>query len=581
MEEWVLEERDKKSYFLILEKKMVRKNILLLVVGIFLISFVSAVCPSSMPNGMIFCEDFEDQNYYDTFGTGADNCANLGRHCISNEEESSYYMRGNWYEPGTDSVCNEIGENNPRMNAGVGQYCEGGSGSYVPMDFSTSYSSGEFWIKFRAKFPSTGGSRYHNSGGWDEIKIFNIDGLSSGDNYIQATFLGYINSYGAQWGSQWHGNGYGFEDGGWHTWLLKWEDAGSVTLWIDDVQIMSRSLSGGKFRRWAYGYAHNTIIADSAWMMDDVEIWDRIPDSQPFVCQNGVCESGEDCLSCPQDCVADNDGDTYDSTACGGTDCNDNNVNIYPGAIEVCDLVDNNCIGGIDENNGDCSGLMPYCVSGACVECIDDIDCSGSDTCVNYFCTTPSDTIVSVDSTYSGYSTSVIDDEVIIADGGTATTWASASNSTQPHWVAINFSQSRDINNVTIYWAYNNQQSMLMSSQEVQVQYWDGSQYLTAATITNSGAVEVSSATFSTINTASLRLYQPANMGPLTYSTVIWLTEVDYSLGAISQCSSAADSDFSDDVSIIELINYIGDWKAGSVLMTELMTAIGEWKNGC
>jgi len=43
--------------------------------------------------------------------------------------------------------------------------------------------------------------------------------------------------------------------------------------------------------------------------------------------------------------AADNDGDGYDESK----DCNDADASIYPGAIEVCDGVDNNCDGFTDE----------------------------------------------------------------------------------------------------------------------------------------------------------------------------------------------------------------------------------------
>ena len=266
--------------------------------------------------------------------------------------------------------------------------------------------------------------------------------------------------------------------------------------------------------------------------LDNLEIWDGMPDEQPPECGDGNCDPGETCSSCSADCPT--------------------------GAGQVC-----------------CSGIL---YTG---DCCDNNDCILPETCVNHVCTTLSDTIVSVDSIYSGYSPFVIDDEIINADGGTLTTWASASSSTNPHWVTINFSQPRDINNVIIYWAYNNQQSLFMSSQEVQVQYWDGSQYLTAATISNTGEVESSSITFPTISTTSLYFFQPTNIGPATYSTVIWLTEIDYSLET-SACSSGADNNPPDGVvSITELMNYISQWKAGSVTISELMTGIGEWKNGC
>jgi hypothetical protein len=115
---------------------------------------------------------------------------------------------------------------------------------------------------------------------------------------------------------------------------------------------------------------------------------DSLSCSQPagFVLNNGDCEDNiasvfpvafEVCNNIDDNCngvadegvqtmyFADNDGDAYGEMsavilACAapvgyvenGVDCNDNNTAIYPGALEICNLIDDNCNGFADEGAG-------------------------------------------------------------------------------------------------------------------------------------------------------------------------------------------------------------------------------------
>ncbi len=87
--------------------------------------------------------------------------------------------------------------------------------------------------------------------------------------------------------------------------------------------------------------AFNTVACDD---LDACTVGDQ--------CQDGSCVSGP---------IQDLDGDGYgDGTgACTGNDCDDSDDTIYPGAVELCDLADNNCNGLVDEGCPICDTVDP------------------------------------------------------------------------------------------------------------------------------------------------------------------------------------------------------------------------------
>ncbi len=69
--------------------------------------------------------------------------------------------------------------------------------------------------------------------------------------------------------------------------------------------------------------------------------------SSNWIAPGGVA-TGSSCGT-PATCCPDVDGDGFTDAARGGADCDDNDVNNYPGNTEVCNGQDNNCDGVVDE----------------------------------------------------------------------------------------------------------------------------------------------------------------------------------------------------------------------------------------
>jgi hypothetical protein len=72
---------------------------------------------------------------------------------------------------------------------------------------------------------------------------------------------------------------------------------------------------------------------------------------------NGLTDTADmNAVDCPVDCTdGDRDGYSTEGGSCGAVDCDDNNAEINPAALEVCDDgVDNNCNGLMDSADGVC-----------------------------------------------------------------------------------------------------------------------------------------------------------------------------------------------------------------------------------
>ncbi|MCX6835090.1 MAG: fibronectin type III domain-containing protein, partial [candidate division Zixibacteria bacterium] len=162
---------------------------------------------------------------------------------------------------------------------------------------------------------------------------------------------------------------------------------------------------------------------------------------------------------------------------------------------------------------------------------------------------------VTVSASYSGYLPSRVTDGTIAPSGGTSGTWAS-DQSTSPHWVEIDLQQNAVVRSLRIYWANNTATSQWMRSQSYVIQTWNGTAFVDLATVDNrdtttypdtvttydsTGAptgfsvtvagpsqnVEMSATDFPSVTTSRIRIYQPSNMGPESYSTIMWITEVE------------------------------------------------------
>jgi len=115
------------------------------------------------------------------------------------------------------------------------------------------------------------------------------------------------------------------------------------------------------------------------------------------VCDDGADNNDDGLVDCEDPTclsVCDADGDGHDALNMGGDDCNDADDQIFPGQIEACDEIDNNCDTNVDEDTdgdgvdpcSDCDETDATIYPGAYETCGDyiDSDCDSEDCLVDW-----------------------------------------------------------------------------------------------------------------------------------------------------------------------------------------------------
>lgn len=111
---------------------------------------------------------------------------------------------------------------------------------------------------------------------------------------------------------------------------------------------------------------HNPCTDDACTESTCAYTYNTEPCDTGDPCTVGVCSLGV----CAPAGAADDDEDGYGAACGGGNDCNDGNADVYPGAEEMCDGIDNQCPGesGYGTVDEDCYRARPDTGQEACYD---------------------------------------------------------------------------------------------------------------------------------------------------------------------------------------------------------------------
>lgn len=272
---------------------MISRRINQLVLTLVFLQFL--LVSQAISANLIYKQDFEQPGLRlsDVFYTSGPSPEAYVSIVTSNCHSGTRCIRGNVYEGATDPITGLPGENSPRLNiGGVSGTPEWGTyHNFRDHHVQELYVS--FWMRW-----DQGANFQRDLGYGAEPGAYKIMYVSSTGNINQSYTNRYVNSFSFYQNSGMretyvqspNGN---INDGRWHHYeiYLKYETSygagnGIWRVWEDGKLVWDRNnitfltSSDGKFTSIRFIHYTGGALASSGWQIDDIEIWDGIPDSE-------------------------------------------------------------------------------------------------------------------------------------------------------------------------------------------------------------------------------------------------------------------------------------------------------------
>lgn len=285
-----------------------KKYIIAIIVFFFLnFHLANAECPGTYPDGLIACEDFEDNDYSDSFGWDNETYYNLTAEnvniittsvtdeyaTVSSPTDGTNFLAGQWNASGSYNIP---GTSSPPAS-GNHQLRLQKEALYSGTSLNWSITD-EYFIRYYLRLSGAGYSNrcyteYNCNDVWDNSTLKLLHTEYARDNYCVQAFISPNETY-AQWrgidvyadqdyqGTTEYGIDTILDDGTWHK-IEIYTNIGTVgnnqvVVWIDDIEKFDGVVPDEIENPYEIGGWYNYYDGDlwawsSPWYVDNLEFW--------------------------------------------------------------------------------------------------------------------------------------------------------------------------------------------------------------------------------------------------------------------------------------------------------------------